>query len=194
MFQKKDKLKAMLVFNFKLNLTDVKLIDDFNHKDIVDLLKFFYEPDAKMANLTATFLNSIFSTNHKVFMISKSIFAKLINKDENHNYRSLGTNEYRTLLSILHSEEIIQCLHKPIGRKAGLYEIIDKDIVQMLHTKQSVEFFNKQKEELMKQYELYLNTEKFEVKQKKEETTWEDIKNSPEFLALKAMKRSKNHE
>ena len=33
MFAKKDKLKAMLVFNFKLNLTDVKLIDDYDHKD-----------------------------------------------------------------------------------------------------------------------------------------------------------------
>jgi hypothetical protein len=192
--QKMSKLITQVVFDMRMKLSQTYEVDQFEHEDIRDTLNSLYNKGAKLSDISGTFVNSILATNNMVFMISKNIFIKLVKYDKNHKWKSVNTEEYKLFMAKLFKCETIECIRQPQGNKAGLYKVKDKDLVDMLKSKQTDEYFKKQEEVINIEYERYLKTDR---KTKSEEiydenddgVTFEDLKQDPEFIKLKNKKK-----
>ena len=183
--EKMSKLTTEVVFDMRMKLSQTYEVDQFDNEDIRDTLNSFYSKGVKLSDISGTFINSILATNNMLFMISKTIFNKLVRDDKNHKWKGINTEEYKLFIAKLFKCDIIECIRQPQGKKAGLYKVKDQELIDMLKTKQTNEYFNKQEEIINAQYELYLKNDK----ETDDGVSFEDLKQSPEFIRLKNKKK-----
>jgi len=119
-------------------LLEISSLEDFNDGEILGILKAYYDSDNMVYRRIATILNSIVTHGHNVVVVTQKITDDLLEKDPLITANSCDGKTYKKILKAMFDLKIIACLRKPVRNdlgvsgKAGLYEIIDEDILSAM--------------------------------------------------------------
>lgn len=119
-------------------LLELSSLEDFNDGEILAILKAFYDSDNMVYRRIGTILNAIFTHGHNVFVITQKYMNDLLEKDSLITANSCDGKTYKKILKAMFDLKIIICLRNPvknnlgISGKAGLYEIVDEDILSAM--------------------------------------------------------------
>lgn len=172
---------------FSITLNDFMLneitenIENFRTERIVNLFKDCYSSSDPGILRAATMLNSIFTHRTLTFMVTKRRYNKLLADDINHTKKEVSGTIYNLFMENVTKNGMIKQLRTPTNGKAGVYKLIDPDMISMmkeLHVLEVTEAFDEmmnfdkiqsQKEESVLDY--------YDSKDIKPKKSKEDIKN-----------------
>jgi len=143
-------------------------LDKVSDKKFRENLEDMYNSDNKIWTRLATILNAVFTSKRLVFILSRKILMELIKEDINSKYSSIGTVEYKELIFKLANGGFFERLREPKPGKAGVYKIIEPEIVEELHIISSKEYFEAQEINALQIYDR--------LGKKKGEMDWKEIK------------------
>lgn len=136
---------------FSITLNDFMLnemtdnVEDFRIPKIIDLFKDCYSSSDPGILRATTILNAIFTHRTLTFMVTKRQYNKLLTNDINHTKKNLSGSVYGLFIENIKKNGMIQELRKPTNGKAGVYKLIDPDLVSMvreLHQLEVTEAYN----------------------------------------------------
>lgn len=109
-------------------LTEINDLDSFD-ENIALLLKSFYDDSDTIIVRMATVLNSIYTQQNNVFLISVRLNNDLTKLDKNNPFESCNSDTHREIMNRFLTTGIFKVLKKSVRRspgvkgKAGLYEL-----------------------------------------------------------------------
>jgi len=136
---------------FSITLNDFMLneytedVEDFQITEIVNLFKDCYSSKDPGILRATTILNAIFTHRTLTFMVTRRQYNKILNSDVNHTKKNLSGSVYGLFIESLKTNGMLKELREPSTGKAGVYKLIDPDLVKMLkklHIKEVTEAFD----------------------------------------------------
>jgi hypothetical protein len=105
---------------------------DDHDLEIKKMLDIYYNQKGLQHRL-ATLLNSIFTQQTQTFLFSRKHAVELFKQDDLSKYRTVSHKDYSLLLAIItNSPDDFQVLRKPTNNKAGVYKLIEPQLVDVL--------------------------------------------------------------
>lgn len=111
-----------------------------------------YENPDTLCKRMSTVFNAIFTQRMQVFMLSRNSTIKLIKEDLNHDL-SLSPSEYKFFLKAISNCGYFQVLREHTQKKAGVYKLIEPDMVKELHRLAAKEYFEEQEKHVLSFFE-----------------------------------------
>lgn len=145
--------------NYNITIQDcflkqtTKNIESFEIDEVVDALKKGYSNKDPNCVKMATLFNSIFTHHAQTFMLTRRSLCDIIKNDENSTYCNINSTEYKLMLSLMIKSEHFQCLRLPKGRRAGVYKVVQPDLVKNLHKLHNIEWFQLQEKKVCEYYD-----------------------------------------
>lgn len=90
-------------------------------------------------------------------MISKRKLVTLFKNDKNTSYKNIGTKDYKVFLAKITNSGMFEVLRKPGPKQAGVYKLINKDIVNLLTTLVGEKILEKQEKYILNYYDSFYN-------------------------------------
>jgi hypothetical protein len=118
--------------------------------------EYMYSKPNSVKKIT-TVINAVFTQKRQTFMLSRDFCVDLIKNDQNHGL-SLGNKEYSKLLFNITNCGLFEKLKEPTNRKAGVYKLVEPQLVLELHKLAAKEFFQAQEELVLDYYENITKT------------------------------------
>ena len=143
--EKIEKWLRMIETPSTIKLTRTKEVSEITNETLKTMLESTYSSDSGISNLIATFTNAVATHQRATFIMSKRVMDRLIENDPNTKATVCKSTTYRDFLQKCISDNIIVVLRKQIGRKAGLYEVVDELIVEVLYQLNGKDYYNAQK-------------------------------------------------
>lgn len=130
-------------------------IGDFKDNDLNIFFKEAYEDiDNDFYLMFISLINSVFTHMSKTFIMSRTTMYYVCYHDTNLPKKiKIHSGNYSTFLSFCFEKGYIARLREPTGRKGGVYQIIDVDIVKKLNEIQGKMFFQEQEDYVIKAYD-----------------------------------------
>lgn len=106
--------------------------------EISSILWALYDLKNIKASFFATFLNSIYTHRCSVFVTTYRLFSKLVKADDTYTTKSCNGLNYKAMLAWAYDCGYIKAIRNPVSdidfkkRKAGLYELVDPDLLDPL--------------------------------------------------------------
>lgn len=123
---------------FSITLNDFMLnevtenVEDFRTDKIISLFKDCYCSSDPGILRATTLLNSIFTHRTLTFMVTKRQYNKILNNDVNHSKKEISGTIYNLFMENVTKNGMIEQLRKPTHGKAGVYKLVDPDMISML--------------------------------------------------------------
>ncbi|MDD5650837.1 MAG: hypothetical protein PHF86_10560 [Candidatus Nanoarchaeia archaeon] len=117
----------------KVKLYLIQKVESFTNSEIIDFLNFFYKQEDSVVNLMGTFFNSIFTHKKQSFIFSKRIMNRLAQIDFNLKFKTFSYETYKDMMKRLFTHDYLVRIREPQGKRAGVYKILDPDIVRILY-------------------------------------------------------------
>ena len=127
-----DKYFEMSDLDDLSKLANVKHLDEYTD-DIKTMLISMYENNHLEVKQSATIVNAIFCQHKKTFILTWRSLNELLSLDENTKTNTTQTKTYKMILSFLFKKNIIKILRQSTRSKGGVYQLIDSEIVKLLH-------------------------------------------------------------
>jgi len=164
--------KIMQRFSITLNdymlneLTDN--VEDFRIDKIINLFKDCYSSSDPGIIRATTILNAIFTHRTLTFMVTKRQYNKLFANDTTHTKKSLNGNVYGIFIESLKTNGMIDELREPTNGKAGVYKLVDPDLVSMVRELHILE--------VTEAYDELMNFEKIQAQKEEKVLNYYDSK------------------
>ena len=128
---------------------------DFEDKELVEFFEGSYDNDSNEYYLMfISMINSVFTHMAKTFVMSRGTFFENCQKDVNIKDKvKIHSGNYSTFLCFCFQHGYIKRLREPTGRKGGVYQIIDPDIVKKMNELQGQMFFQEQESFVLNAYD-----------------------------------------
>ena len=147
-----------------------KDIEEFKSKELIYLFKNGYNNgDPNILRLT-TVLNGVFTHHAQTFMITRRILSGLIKNDNNSPYNQINGIDYKFLLSLMIKNNDFICLRPSTNKKAGVYKLVNEELVQELYKLHSAEWFGIQEQKVCEFHDENINENNKKEKSKIEKT------------------------
>jgi hypothetical protein len=152
---KSGKFKKGFKQTFVYILRCTTKVDDFKDDDLNIFFKEAYEDiDNDFYLMFMSMINSVFTHMSKTFIMSrKTLYYICLNDLNLPRDIKVHSGNYSTFLSFCFEKGYITRLREPTGRKGGVYQIVDVDIVKKLNEIQGKMFFQEQEDYVLKAYD-----------------------------------------
>lgn len=162
------------VVDYDCFIKEIGSLSDFN-TETQEVLKFLYSSTGNQLRM-ATIINSIFHQNLQTFMFSKPILNKLYEKDNNISLNSLNTHQYKAFFENFKSCGVFVVLRESTNNRAGVYKLVQNELVALLHKNCSQKFFDGQEKFAVDYFDNYDQHKNKKVEIQAETTPEEKIK------------------
>lgn len=131
-FNKYEKfVKENLEKTNSVKLVNTKHLDDLPDIVIKPILAFYTSTSSSIQK-SGSIINSIYTQQTNVFLLSLRIVSELVKNDPNIKYTSCNSTNYKEIMHKLFSSKVITALRKPSGKFAGLYELTSEIFLEPL--------------------------------------------------------------
>lgn len=149
-----EKLRAMEI-DSDLKLDYTHPLDEFEDKEMKNTLKLFYNHKNSHVKKIGSILNALFYQPRKIFIITKKLLNSLVKYDVNIKANSVDSEAYGKALYHMFNNNIIKRIREPAQNKAGLYKIIDRDILTIMEKNAGKAFLDAQEEKGVEYYDKF---------------------------------------
>lgn len=142
-------------------LSRTHLVDKIEDEEIKALLNYFYNSPNTLKNRIGSLLNSILYHRRYVFLFAKSNMSSVISSDKNIQLGAMNGKAYKHFIAKALEWKLLERLEEPTkSGKAGVYKVIDKNIVNILNRLIGEDMQDAQLESVLKIYKDVDNTRK----------------------------------
>lgn len=140
--------------NFVYILRHCTKVGSFKKDDLNEFFEEGYKETDEFSLMFTSLINSVFTHMSKTFIMSRATLYYSCYHDPNLKEKlKIHSGNYSTFLSFCFENGILKRLREPTGRKGGVYQISDPDIVKKMYEIQSQIFFEEQEEYVTRAYD-----------------------------------------
>ena len=145
-------------------LSKTTLLAEITNKEVVELLEAMYNAADPLVNKTATVLNAMFTQKRVTFLLSKKIANDLILEDSNHKFKGINSTMYKLMIhKILSGWCFFHRLREPSKKQAGVLELIEIDLLEIMYRIQAKEFYEAQRQVTLDLYDNYESNDENDI-------------------------------
>lgn len=141
-------------------LSQTSLVKDLEPSEMKIVIEGLYADKELNNKLFASVLNSIFTQHRGVFLFSRHIMEELIKNDKNLKRKTINGSEYANFMINTCGRFIEQITEASEEKKATVYKLSDKAILEHLLTLISKKILKEQEEQCLTIFNSYDETSK----------------------------------
>jgi len=148
-----DEMFAEAATSEACKLKRASLVKDIVNNDMRLFLRKLYGSVDPTLQRMASYINSAVTQDRVTFFMSNRIGKELVKKDPNTDFGEMNSKTYNFILyKLTDKHKWIKRITSPIGRQAGIFEIINPTILNIITENKGIEYYEFQKAAIIYQY------------------------------------------